>query len=186
MVLPEPLHAVWPIDRGPFSIEPWRKADDPNGKESFTYFRARARYEIELEFLILSVESFERSIKRMRPPADSREEIEYARQSLRDVKEELGEFSRECTMLIETRGRIIAALASKPEGIERSLIKKTMSYRGRTPIGVICNQMSKGCWALQTKLGNRFLLRFAESPPVSNREFLAREISPPRCGPSVM
>jgi hypothetical protein len=183
---PEPLYALWPIDRGPFSIEPWRRTDDPNGKGYFTYCRARARYEIALQFLKLNVESFERAVKRMKLPADSREEIQDARQTLQDEKDDLKAFSSEFPLLIEARERIVTLLACKPEGIERNALRKTLGYRGRTSIGVICNQLDKGGWLEQTKIGSKFLLRFVELAPVTNGEFLKPEISPPLYGPSAM
>jgi hypothetical protein len=176
----------WVADRGPFSVEPWRILHDPNGLSYSTYCRARGRYEIALEFLKLHVESFERSVQRMKAPEDSAEDRRYARRSLVDMKADLKAFSKECPLLIDVRGRILGVVTGKHDGCDRKALESTVPHGGSTKFGVICIQLEKGSWVRIERPGKRMIIYEVHTPPMTNQQFLLLEISRPLHGPDAM
>ena len=181
-----PALQQWSADRGPFSIEPWRDVDDPNGLSYSTYSRARAHYEIALEFLKLHVESFERSVRRMKAPEDSAEDRRHARMSLADMKANLKAFSKECPPLIEVRGRVLAAVAGKPDGCDGKSLQNAVNFRGKTKFGVVLNQLERGGWVRIEESGTKMIIHEVPIPPSTNQEFVLREASRPLHGPDAM
>jgi len=167
----------------PVSVEPWRQADDPNATAYATKCFARGRYEIALAFREASVGSFEKALKRMKSPMDSPQDIQRARQVLSDQKTSLKEFKEEIPKLIASRARLLTLLRENPQITERNEVGKLVMHTGTTTFGVICNQLARGNWLIQTMEGNNFHLKYSIGGIVSNERFLMTEIDPPRSGP---
>ena len=81
--------------------------------------------------------------------------------------------------LIQLRPRLLDILARYPEGIERRQLAQALAYTGDTAFGVICNQLARGGFLRQEKIGGKYILLPAPSTPITNAQFLADHIPVP-------
>lgn len=170
-----PEKQVAEAEHGSFSITPWLEADEAgNGNAFGEKASSHGRYEVAAALHAMGTKYYaDHVVQGM--PGDPPERLERFQQHLQSLREKTAEFP----LLIETRARLMQALAAHPDGIDRDDLKKEVGHPGKTTWGVICNQLARGGFIHQEAQGKKYILRPTSAAPVSNEVFLQTVIPAP-------
>jgi hypothetical protein len=152
--------------------EGWHKA---NAISMSSYCQARGRYELALELCEIGTEWYEREVVNNARLGDTNDHGKPFTQFLEEYRQRLADLQ----FLLATRSRLLETLNGFADGIERDRLKAMVKHEGSTSFGVICNQLARGGWLRQQKIGKKHTVYPERTAPVSDDEFVCTEMRAP-------
>jgi hypothetical protein len=140
-----------------------------------SYCLARGRYELALELWAIGTEWYEREVANNASLGDTNDYGKPFRQFLEEFRQRLAEFP----LLLVTRSRLLETLNGFAGGIDRNKLKAMVKHEGSSTFGVICNQLARGGWLRQEKIGKKYTVYPESTAPVSDELFVSKQLRAP-------
>ena len=147
----------------------WQGWHIANAMWMSSYCQARGRYELALELRAIGTEWYEREVVNKAHLGDTNDYGKPFRQFLEEYRQRWPNFHYSWL----TRSRLLETLNGLAGGIDRDKLKAMVKHEGSTTFGVICNQLARGGWLRQEKIGKKYTVYPESTAPVNDDVFVS-------------